>query len=93
LRRLLDLYCGEGGAGVGYARAGFSVYGVDLNDDWLDRYTRPRPLPLKRYPFRSAAGDVLAVLTKLLANQGVTQAIPPAYTEWIGSQLLEHLAS
>jgi DNA (cytosine-5)-methyltransferase 1 len=28
--RLLDLYCGAGGAGVGYARAGFEVIGVDL---------------------------------------------------------------
>ena len=27
--RLLDLYCGGGGAGVGYARAGFDVVGVD----------------------------------------------------------------
>lgn len=71
MRRLLDLYCGEGGAGVGYARAGFAVYGVDLNDDWLDRHTRPRPLPLKRYPFRSVAGDVVAVLTGLLAGESV----------------------
>ena len=28
--RLLDLFCGAGGAGVGYARAGFDVTGVDL---------------------------------------------------------------
>jgi DNA (cytosine-5)-methyltransferase 1 len=28
--RLLDLYCGAGGAGVGYARAGFDVFGVDI---------------------------------------------------------------
>ena len=29
--RLLDLFCGGGGAAVGYARAGFEVVGVDLN--------------------------------------------------------------
>ena len=28
--RLLDMYCCAGGAGVGYARAGFDVTGVDL---------------------------------------------------------------
>lgn len=27
---LLDLYCGAGGASVGYARAGFNVVGVDI---------------------------------------------------------------
>lgn len=28
--RLLDLFCGAGGAGVGYRRAGFAVFGVDI---------------------------------------------------------------
>jgi DNA (cytosine-5)-methyltransferase 1 len=28
--RLLDLYCGAGGAGEGYRRAGFDVFGVDI---------------------------------------------------------------
>jgi len=28
--RLLDLYCGWGGAGVGYERAGFDVLGIDI---------------------------------------------------------------
>jgi len=30
--RLLDLYAGAGGAGLGYRRAGFEVVGVDLGD-------------------------------------------------------------
>ena len=29
--RLLDLYSGAGGAAAGYVRAGFEVYGVDIN--------------------------------------------------------------
>lgn len=29
--RLLDLFCGAGGAGEGYRRAGFDVVGVDIN--------------------------------------------------------------
>lgn len=29
MKRLLDLYCGAGGAGEGYRRAGFQVVGVD----------------------------------------------------------------
>ena len=28
---LLDLFCGEGGAAMGYAQAGFRVIGVDLH--------------------------------------------------------------
>lgn len=38
-RRLLDLFCREGGAAAGYVRAGWEVHGVDI-EDHRERYLR-----------------------------------------------------
>ncbi|MFH8787569.1 DNA cytosine methyltransferase [Streptomyces roseoverticillatus] len=53
--RVLDLFCCAGGAGTGYARAGFVVDGVDVTD-------RPN------YPFTFHRGDALEHLDRLITT-------------------------
>lgn len=62
--RLLDLFCGAGGAAAGYARAGFEVVGVDI---------KPQP----RYPFEFHRADALEFLVEHGHGFDVRHASPP----------------
>lgn len=67
---LLDLYCGGGGAAMGYYRAGFDrIIGVDIN---------PQP----NYPFEFVQGDALELGHTLAPQVDAIHASPPcqAYT-------------
>lgn len=59
--RLLDLFCGAGGASAGYASAGFDVTGADIK-------------PQRHYPFEFILGDALMLA---LADFDAFHASPP----------------
>lgn len=62
--KLLDLYCGGGGAAMGYHRAGFTVVGVDH-------------LPQPHYPFEFHRMDALQYLRDHGHEFDVVHASPP----------------
>lgn len=64
MKRLLDLFCGAGGAGMGYARAGFEVVGVDI---------RPQP----HYPFDFRQADALEYLAQHWDEYDAIHSSPP----------------
>ncbi len=62
--RLLDLFCGAGGAAMGYHRAGFEVVGIDI-------------APQKHYPFEFHQADALEYLAEHGGEFDVIHASPP----------------
>jgi len=68
--RLLDLFCGAGGAAVGYNRAGFEVVGVDHK-------------PQKHFPFQFILADALEYVRDHGHEYDAIHASPPcqAYSD------------
>ncbi len=62
--KLLDLFCGAGGAAMGYHRAGFEVVGVDI---------KPQP----HYPFTFRRDDALSFAREFWSEFSVIHASPP----------------
>lgn len=64
--RVLDLFCGQGGASKGYADAGFDVIGIDTAAN-----------ALRRYPFDSARMDWREGLARYGGSVDLIHASPP----------------
>lgn len=68
---LLDLFCGAGGAAMGYHRAGFEVFGVD---------NQRQP----HYPFAFHRGDVIEVMARLLNGEQIEFTWPDGRVQYLG---------
>ncbi len=62
--KVLDLFCGAGGASMGYAQVGFEVTGIDVKKG-------------KRYPFNYICGDVMELQVSDLMAFDLIHASPP----------------
>src|SRR3990167_8741444 len=69
--RLLDLFCGAGGAAMGYHRAGFEVIGVDIAFQ-------------KHFPFEFHQADALEYLAEHGREFDVIHASPPCQRFSVG---------
>ena len=72
MAKLLDLFCGGGGASMGYHQAGYELIGVDIKHR-------------AEYPFEQITRDAMGI--DWLKWQALKESIPPAYTKFIGDQI------
>jgi DNA (cytosine-5)-methyltransferase 1 len=71
--RLLDLFCGQGGAAAGYHRAGFDVIGVDI---------APQP----HYPYQFHQTDALQYVAEHAGEYDAIHASPPCQAYSVAAQ-------
>ncbi len=76
--RLLDLFCGAGGASMGYHRAGFEVVGVDIKAQ-------------RHYPFPFLLHDALTLPIEFLQSFDAIHASPPCQKFSVAS--IRHIKS
>jgi DNA (cytosine-5)-methyltransferase 1 len=74
VKKVLDLFCGGGGASMGYYRAGYEVTGVDIKHG-------------KRYPFHYMRRDVMTLTVEELQEYDLIHASPPCQTHSITKNL------
>jgi DNA (cytosine-5)-methyltransferase 1 len=67
---LIDFYCCEGGASVGYHRAGWRVVGVDKEDQ-------------PNYPFPFHRGDALDVMRRLIDGEAIDFSTRSGEVIWL----------
>jgi site-specific DNA-cytosine methylase len=94
--KALDLFCGAGGTSMSLHRVGFEVTGVDIEPQkrypfkfvWGDalefcaKYGREFDLIIGGPPCQAMGID-------WMTQKELSQAIPPAYTEWLGKEMLK----
>lgn len=78
---LLDLYCGEGGASMGYHRVGFNITGVDN-------------IKKKRFPFKFILNDAISYLINHWHEYDAIHMSPPCqkYSFATGNNRIYHSA-
>jgi DNA (cytosine-5)-methyltransferase 1 len=77
--KILDLYCGAGGAGMGYHRAGFDVIGVDIS-------------PQRNYPFKFWQRDAIEFVKRYGRRFDAIHASPPCQAYSVMTQARPGLA-
>ena len=85
---LVDTYCCEGGAGVGFHRAGFSVLGVDLFKH-VNAKGKRVGFSQKRYPFASYQGDAIEFLRRWGYLFDVRHGSPPCQRHSAGTRAID----